>query len=115
VSEKAARSWRFRDAATGALLPRAYHGPSIEANTPAGAIAVPADEVPATEVAAITPGMRRSELRQLIARREAEQARPLRELALDPGNDAERQRLASINADIVMLRRRLQEMEHGTA
>jgi len=42
-----------------------------------------------------------------IARLEATQARPMRELALDPANVAAHARLAAIDAQIVELRKRL--------
>lgn len=42
--------------------------------------------------------------RRRIARLEAQQARPLRELAIDPNNAAAKQRLAEIDAQIAELR-----------
>lgn len=52
--------------------------------------------------------MRERDARRRIAALEQAQARPMRELAIDPNNDAAKQRLAAIDSEIAERRKDLQ-------
>lgn len=127
-------SWSFYDPATGRLVGRTFSGPAsmLAANTPAGLAAIAGEHNHITHRVTLATGeveqwrdprpsddhewdseagaWRRSaaaDRRDALARivgLEAQQLRPLRELAVDPDNPIARERLTSLDAQIAALR-----------
>jgi len=126
------RTWSFYDPATGEFIGRTFAGPdtALAINTPRGMVAFEGDHDHRTMRVNLGTGAlerwrdpppsrdhqwqagqwvrsrvaaRREALAQIVAL-EAQQLRPLRELAVDPDNPIARERLTSLDAQIAELR-----------
>jgi hypothetical protein len=128
------KTWSFYNARTGRFLGRKYSGPNSYAvgakelarNTPDGFVAIEGDfdrfsqrfDFDARKVVtdrSLTAERNAFEKRQrclaAIAELERRQARPMRELAIDPNNAEASHRLRQINEQVSQLRAELQARE----
>lgn len=102
------KTWSFRLAATGEFIGATWQGDPrhLPANTPPGC-----EAVEGVHEALPDPVAQAREARQRALRRigslESAQARPLRELAIDPDNVVARERLRELDARIAALRNAL--------
>jgi hypothetical protein len=114
------KAFTIYDRETGRIRGHYYGSPKhLEKNTPEGCAAVPGRYDPSRQridpetrepVDDVQPEDARRRTRELKLRiddLERRQARPLRELALDPGNATARARLEGLEAEIERLRRDL--------
>jgi hypothetical protein len=111
----------FYNAETGEIHKRTFSGPErlLALNTPAGYVAIegafdhrtqridvdtgkPVDYQPGID--AVRAERRKQQAEGRVARLEAAQLRPLRELAIDPTNTTAKQRLVDIEAEIESVR-----------
>lgn len=100
-------TWSFVDAA-GTPSGARFTGPerALAANTPEGCSAVEGVlPIPPRN----DPELIRSRIVERIEALERKQARPLRELAMDPGNEKAASKLAAIEAEIASARDALRE------